>query len=90
MHKKRCQGSPPGLSWGLTCRHAAVLSAQAVRGVDLPLWSAADGFQALLVPIPAEPRRVALRNYQDKSGGIVHEGSVWDANDPFVTRSGRG
>lgn len=38
----------------------------------------------ILAPIPAERRRVALRNYHDKSGRIVHEGSVWDAHDEFV------
>jgi hypothetical protein len=38
----------------------------------------------ILAPIPAERRRVALRNYHDEAGRIVHEGSVWDANDEFV------
>ena len=38
----------------------------------------------ILGPIPRERRRVALRNYHDKAGRIVHEGSVWDAHDDFV------
>jgi len=25
-----------------------------------------------------------VRNYHDKAGRIVHEGSAWDANDEFV------
>ena len=27
---------------------------------------------------------MALRNYHDKAGRIIGEGSIWDANDEFV------